>query len=143
MAAITNMFLEVNFGSGYSGLATVGYRLYQDDDTDSVARTTTGVFEIGTNTGNYGVVVPSIPDNAVGIEWDTGGGSPVYATEDLVPTKQRQFTFDVSGGRWLIDESVSQLVLYRADGTTEVARFDLKDINGNPSYTDVYERDRA
>ena len=77
------VFLEVNFGAAYSGLATVGYRLYQSDGSDSVARTTVGVIEIGTNTGNYGCIVPSVPDNAVGIEWDTGGGSPVYATESL------------------------------------------------------------
>jgi hypothetical protein len=80
----TQPWLEVNFGTAYAGLVgTVGYRLYQADDSDSVARTTASIFEIGTNTGCYGVVPPSIPDNAVGIEWDTGGGSPVSATEDL------------------------------------------------------------
>jgi hypothetical protein len=85
----TQPWLEVNFGTAYAGLVgTVGYRLYQADDSDSVARSTASIVEIGTNTGCYGVVPPSIPDNAVGIEWDTGGGSPVSATEDLEPYRR-------------------------------------------------------
>lgn len=83
-------WLEVNFGTAYAGLVgTVGYRLYQADDSDSIARTTASIVEVGTNTGCYGVVPPSIPDNAVGIEWDTGGGTPVSATEDLEPYRRR------------------------------------------------------
>ncbi len=84
----TQPWFEVDFGSNYASLATVGYRLYQADGSDSVARTTTGVIEIGT--GSYGVPSVNVPDNAVGIEWDTGGGSPVYAVEDIDPFRKRQ-----------------------------------------------------
>ena len=85
--AVTQSWFEVSFGSSKSGIGTVGYRLYQDDGTDSVARTTSGVIEIGN--GVYGVPNVSVPDDAVGIEWDTGGGSPVYAVEDIQPYRDR------------------------------------------------------
>lgn len=73
-------WFDVEFGSDKTGLATVGYRFYKNDGTDSSARTTTGVVEVGG--GAYGVSV-AIPGDAVGIEWDTGEASPVYAHESL------------------------------------------------------------
>jgi len=76
-------WFEAHFGSGYGSIATVGYRLVQANGSDSVARTTTGVIELTAGTGNYGVTVASVPDNAVAIEWDTGGGSPVYASQGI------------------------------------------------------------
>ena len=95
----TQPWLEVDFGSAYASLATVGYRLYNNTGGDSVARTTVGVLEIGT--GSYGVPAVNIPDDAVGIEWDTGGGSPVYAVEDLDPYRKR----DSGGG--LVDGTLT------------------------------------
>ena len=75
------MWLEVDFGALKSGLATVGYRLYDNTGTDTLARTTTGVQEIAQ--GAYGVNRASFPANSVGIEWDTGEGTPLYAHENL------------------------------------------------------------
>jgi len=89
--ALTNAWLEMNFGDSYSGLATVGYRLYGSGDTDIVVRTTSGVNEIGTNTGNYGVVVPTVADTVVGIEWDTGDSILIYKTENLAAYNQIAF----------------------------------------------------
>lgn len=80
---LTNLWLEVNFGAGYAGASNVGYRLYKDDGTDSVARTETGVIEVTASTGNFGAVVPTVPDDAVGVEWDINGGAIPRATEDL------------------------------------------------------------
>lgn len=74
------MRLSAAFGAGQAGLGTVGYRQYDDAGGDAVARTTTGVFEIGQ--GAYGVNVALDPA-AAGIEWDTGGGTPIYAHEDF------------------------------------------------------------
>ena len=84
IATITNLFADVDFGSRKSGLATVGYRLVRDDDTDSVARTTVGVFEVGTTTGQYAVIIPSVPTDAVLIQWDTGDVPLRFANETLV-----------------------------------------------------------
>ena len=77
-------WVGVDFGPDYPAVATVGYRLFQADGTDSVARTTAGVVDVSGN-GAYGVASVSIPDNAVGIEWDTGDALPVYAVEDIEP----------------------------------------------------------
>ena len=86
--SFTQPWLEVDFGSAHGGLGTVGFRLYKVDGTDSVARTTSGVQDIS-GAGAYGVASVTIPDDAVGIEWDTGGGSPVFAVEDLEPYRDR------------------------------------------------------
>ena len=79
--AFTADWLEASFGPAKAGIATVGYRLYKNDGTDSVARTTTNVVEVGF--GTYGVPSVNIPDDAFGVEWDTGGVGPVYAHEGL------------------------------------------------------------
>lgn len=54
-----------------------------------------------------------------------------------------QFLVDVRGGRLLINTSQYQLVHYKDDNVTEVARWNLLDSNGQPSHTDVYERVRV
>lgn len=84
----TAEYLQASFGSTRTGIATVGYTLKKDDGTDSVARTTTGVVEEGG--GVYGVANVNIPDDAYSVLWDTGGGSPVYAAEDLEPMRLRE-----------------------------------------------------
>jgi len=86
--ALTNKYLEVAFGAGYTGLTgTVGYALMSNAGAVVVARTTTGVFEQAG--GTYGVIVPTIADTVATIEWDTGGGTPVYAHEDMSPYLNR------------------------------------------------------
>ena len=53
------------------------------------------------------------------------------------------FLKQIEGGRWVIDESSNQMVFYRDDNVTEVARFNLKDGTGFPSSTTVLERSRS
>lgn len=38
-------------------------------------------------------------------------------------------------GRWFVDQNNNQLVIYQQDSTTEVARFNLYDENGNPTHS--------
>ena len=47
----------------------------------------------------------------------------------------------VQSGRWQI--TGNQLILYRADNTTEIARFDLKDSSGNPTNTNPFDKQRT
>ena len=62
-------------------VGTVGYTQVKADGTTAVARTTTGIVEIGN--GAYGVTVT--PDAlAAVIQWDSGGGTPMYAVEEIV-----------------------------------------------------------
>jgi len=61
-------------------VGTVGYTQVKTDGTTAVARTTTGIVEIGN--GAYGVTVT--PDAATAIiKWDSGGGTPMYAFEEI------------------------------------------------------------
>lgn len=71
---------DASFGSAQTGLVTVGYRQVDNAGATVVARTTVGVVEIGG--GGYGVDVV-LNANTVTLEWDTGGGSPIFAHEDL------------------------------------------------------------
>lgn len=74
------MWLDVDFGAGKDGLATVGYRQFNNSGSDAVARTTTGIEEIGH--GAYGADV-TIDAAAVGVQWDTGEVTPVRAIENF------------------------------------------------------------
>lgn len=52
------------------------------------------------------------------------------------------FVSDIEGGRWVLDEDAKQMVFYKSDNVTEVARFDLKDRNGAASIQEIFERTR-
>lgn len=79
-------YKSVSFGATYASLATVGYRLYNADGTAYAARVTAGVAERPAGSGTYGASIV-IPDTFTGeLRWDTGGGSPKYASEALDPT---------------------------------------------------------
>jgi uncharacterized protein YoxC len=45
---------------------------------------------------------------------------------------------DIQYGRWFIDNN--QMIFYKEDNVTEVARFDLFDENGNPTMDAVFDR---
>jgi len=87
-----------SMGSSKTGLVgTIGVALLNPDGTVHTARTTAGIYEIGG--GCYGKEI-TFDDNWKGsILWDTGGGSPVYATED----------YDVEGMIDMIEEDTSKM----------------------------------
>lgn len=72
---------DASFGSSKTGLGTVGYEEYDDTGSTVVARTTVGVVEVGG--GVYGLDV-TINASTVGLLWDTGEATPVFAAESLV-----------------------------------------------------------
>jgi hypothetical protein len=97
--AFTHPWFEVAFGQGYTGLTLVGYRLYKNDGTDAVARSTTGVIEVGY--GVYGVANISVPDEAVGIEWDMGEAPDIHAVESIEELRQHDSNaLEVAGAVW-------------------------------------------
>jgi hypothetical protein len=51
------------------------------------------------------------------------------------------FIKDIEGGRWRIENN--QMIFYKDDNTTEVARFNLFDAAGDPAEEDVFERQRV
>ncbi len=129
--AFIQPWFEVDFGSAYAGIGTTGFRLYKNDNTDSVARTTSGVVDLGA--GGYGVPAVNVPDDAVGIEWDTGGGSPVYAREDIEPFADRAFLKKIVINRKTLEKtgSVWELIIYDDDDSTPILQKDLKDKDVN------------
>jgi len=72
------MIFLADFGISYAGLATVGYTQKAANGSDTVARTTVGVVDIGQ--GCYAVDV-TLNSSTVLLKWDTGGVSPIYAHE--------------------------------------------------------------
>ena len=85
-------------GDSKTGLVgTIGVALLNPDGTVHTARATAGIYEIGG--GCYGKEI-TFPDNWKGsLKWDTGGGSPVYATED----------YDIEGLIDMIEEDTSKM----------------------------------
>jgi hypothetical protein len=52
-----------------------------------------------------------------------------------------EFIKDIEGGKWEIIND--QMIFYKADNVTEVARFDLKDIAGNATSSNPMKRVRS
>ncbi len=125
----TQPWFEVQFARSRTGLATVAYRLYKNDGTDSVASTTVGVVEIGN--GAYGVPNVTVPDDAVGIEWDTGAAALRYAIEDIEPHRRLAGEL-VIDGTITLQESLKIILAALANeasggGTTEIKFRDVGD----------------
>lgn len=77
------MIKTVNFGDEYGGLTTVGYTLINSDGSIYQSRTTSGIFEIQTDSGIYGVDLNfNNPTNLI-ILWDDGQDEPLYASEEI------------------------------------------------------------
>jgi hypothetical protein len=77
---------EVNFGAEYTGLATVGYQLYDSTGAAVGSRVTTGVAEVGTATGIYGKDLTFADDWRGSIQWDTGTDPVERGSESINPT---------------------------------------------------------
>lgn len=67
----------------------------------------------------------------------------VKTEADKIPSLEILLTFleDIEGGRWRIENN--QMIFYKPDNTTEVARFNLFDAAGDPAEEDVFERTRV
>ena len=134
---------NVNFGKCYAGLANVGFTLTDGDGSTAAARSTTGVHEVGTATGIYAAQITFTTEFSGSILWDTGQATPRYATEEYNPTEERlKFNYDIAGGKWILDPVTFEMVFFADDNVTEIARFDMKDNNGNPSVDAVFSRTR-
>ena len=125
-------------GGSKTGLVgTIGVTLLNPDGTVHTVRATAGIYEIGG--GCYGKQITFLNNWKGSIKWDTGGGSPVYATEDY--NGAIDFIKSIEGGRWKIISN--QMIFYKSDNVTEVARFNLLDKDGLPAEKNVMERTRV
>jgi hypothetical protein len=144
---------NVNFGklrANLTGSGGVGYALLDQAGSTLQPRTTTGVYQLTSGSGIYGSNI-SFPDNWRGqILWDSGvdsltiSGGLKYATEQYNYEENNpkvDSIYDIEHGRWKIIGN--QMVFYKEDNVTEVARFNLFDEFGVPTTDAVFERQRV
>jgi hypothetical protein len=158
---------NVNFGKRKAFLTgQIGYTLIDQFGDVVLTRTTSGIYELASGSGIYAAIV-TFPDDFRGtLLWDSGEISPVYASEQFnieennpivdennvilnqivgtltSTTTSLQFLVDMEGGRWRITPG-NQMVFYKADNITEVARFNLFDVNGDSTNDVVADRRRV
>lgn len=106
------MFLTVDFGVANAGLGTVGYTLKDAAGGDAQARTTVGVTDL--LNGMYGVEA-DLPPIAVAVKWDTGGGTPIFAHENLVSEQNNIFLRNRNESN---QGGTPRQTIYKDDGTT-------------------------
>jgi hypothetical protein len=152
-----------NFGlnrANATGSTGVGYTLLDVSGSTVLARTTTGVYQLISGSGLYAAYV-SFPDSFRGqVMWDTGTAfvTRSYAVEQanveennpVVNDTHRIINmmsgtlgslYDISFGRWHI--IANQMVFYKEDNVTEVARFNLYDDSVIPSMDAVFQRTKV
>ena len=131
-----------NLGKGYSDRTSdIRYSIYDTLGSETTSATNTGVYQLGSSTGLYGVELNLNNRFSGSIVWSVDGNTSVYATEEIkMDQKMARF---IHTGRWIIDEDANQMVFYEDDNVTEIARYDLKDRDGNASIDEIFERTRV
>lgn len=131
-----------NLGKGYADRTSdIRYTIYDTLGSESVSATNTGIYQLGSSTGLYGVELNLNNRFSGSIVWSVNGNTSVYATEEIkMDQKMARF---IHTGRWIIDENTNQMIFYEDDNVTEIARYDLKDRDGNASITEIFERSRV
>ena len=161
---------NVNFGKNRcnrTGSTGVGYTVLDHQGNTVTARTTAGVYQLTSGSGLYAAYIDFSDGFRGQVMWDcpafTGSSGVVsqswaaeqFNIEENDPkvaqtwqmvndmTGTVQALYDISYGRWRIDKTVNQMVFYKADNFTEVARFDLFDDAGAPAFDGVFERQKV
>ena len=78
-----------------------------------------------------------------GSERYTFGTNEVGQVNSAIQLVQTDVTFlkNIEGGMWKVYNN--QMIFYKSDNSTEVCRFNLYDISGNPSVTNIFKRTRV
>lgn len=127
-----------NLGYSQKGISgSIQYAVYNTLGGESVALTNTGVYEVGVNTGIYGVELNLSTQFSGSILWKVENTN-IYASEEIkIDQKMARY---IHTGRWEIEEADKQMVFYQDDNVTEIARFDLFDRQGNKSIDELFQR---
>ena len=128
-----------NLGKSVGGISgSIRYTIYDTLGTQSVASTNTGVYELGSNTGVYGVELDLSTQFSGSIVWSINGNSNVFAVEEVkIDQKMARY---IHTGRWKIDSTNKQMIFYQDDNTTVIARYNLFDKTGTASVESVFDR---
>lgn len=146
-----NIFYKVSFPECLSSGKQVYYTVYNSDGSTYIARTNSGVVDF--ENGNFGVSLIFNDAGGYLIVWDIDSTTYTVSEEiniynygsdsdieNIINTIQA--VYDIEYGKWEIDENTIELIFYKPDNVTEIARFDLKDVLGNPAYINVFSRVR-
>lgn len=118
--------------SGILTESTVASGVYKS----TVSINETGSFICYIKTDNYGTQTKDIlvdPMPVADAVWSTSTATNLLSDVEFIR--------DVEGGRWYINNN--QLILFKEDNITEIARFNLYDKDSNPADTNVFERVRV
>ena len=128
-----------NLGKSLAGVSgSIRYALYDTLGSEVLSNTNTGVYELGTSTGLYGVELNLSTQFSGSIVWSVNGNSNVFATEEIkIDQKMARY---IHTGRWLVDENTNEMVFFQDDNSTEIARYALFDRNGTSSIEELFER---
>ena len=131
-----------NLGKGYADRTSdIRYTIYDTLGSEEISATNTGIYQLGNSTGLYGVELNLNNRFSGSIVWSIDGNTSVYATEEIkIDQKMARF---IHTGKWIIDEDTKQMIFYEDDNTTEIARYNLFDRDGNASIDEIFERVRV
>ena len=131
----------VNFGGNKGSLSTVGYRIIDSVGATSGSRITANVGEVLAGSGIYSGSVYFTNSFSGSVLWDTGEATPTYASEDYNGLEEDvDYTRHIQAGRWLIHTGTFEMIFFREDNETEIARYSLTDRSGDASFDEVFER---
>lgn len=128
-----------NLGKAIGGVSgSIRYALYDTLGTKVLNETNSGVYELGTTTGLYGVQLDLSTQFSGSIVWSVDGNTNIFATEEVkIDQKMARY---IHTGRWMVDENTNQMIFFQDDNSTEIARYDLFDRNGVSSIDELFER---
>ena len=133
----------VNLGKSQSDKTSdIRYQVFDTLGVSQGSASNTGVYQMGSATGIYGVELNLSTQFSGSILWSVNGNSRIYATEEIkIDQKMARY---IHTGQWEIleagDDGAAQMVFYQDDNTTEIARFNLFDRNNNRSITELFKR---
>lgn len=128
-----------NLGRSLGGVSgSIRYAVYDTLGVEKVASTNSGIYELGSSTGIYGVELDLSTQFSGSILWSVNGNANVFATEEI--KMDQKIARYIHTGRWQIEEANKQMVFYQDDNVTEIARFDLFDRSGAKSIDELFER---
>ena len=128
-----------NLGKSLAGAtSTIRYSIYDTLGVQSGSTTNTGIYEIGSSTGLFGVQLDVSTSFSGSIVWSVNGNTSVYAVEEV--KIDQKLTRIIQTGRWKIDKDDKQLIFYDADNDTELIKYNLFDRKGAASIDEVFDR---
>jgi hypothetical protein len=128
-----------NLGKSQGGISgSIRYSLYNSLGTEVSSSQNTGVYEVGSSTGVYGVELNLSVYFSGSIVWSVNGNSNIYASE--VVNVDDKLARTIQFGRWKVDDVKKEMIFYDNDNTTELVKYQLFDKSGSPSVTEVFDR---